>query len=595
MSKEYTLTINIEDRGTLYTTIKDGVEVTSPSIAGHMWYSISDGVSKDQNFGFASENGLPIDAGDPVDNDANNYAGDPAYSVTINVSEEQYNSLKNYGKSQDISSFNDDYYNVATNSCVDYVYGALEVAGLNTNGFEGDLIPMNNVDNIQEMLSSQNIIQESFDGISVDELFSSENSYSSDTTITNLSPITGNPILDAMETATTSTINNYTQTTTQSNTWEDFGGLDLIIDTYQYNIAKNLIINELGGVSNGYEISNAGTGNSSWSFGGQQLDIANNSTASDLMKNILDHEYGEGYYDSVESLLKGDSRSFDNYSDIKNEINSALSSEYGQNAINTNFVSEVNNIATHINTVETMLGITLSNGEKLMLADYHNQYNLSLNTTTSNSMFKKLQDMVTQKGDISVDDIKGFMEETTYAQDNSTQQQRISNIYQAAKELDSIENPNNPLDDLPPTSSGGDKNSTDLEILMELDEQEKDFGDGDILADSGQIATDAVYGSYDSYTNTITYTDKNGNQQQLTYNEENDLLIYGDLTDPDKITFTDPNTGEYQEWGKDENGIYVRTDTIDYSRVTNTAINQIGSLIIANNENFSNIEKSKVV
>ncbi len=96
--------------------------------------------------------------------------------------------------------------------------------------------------------------------------------------------------------------------------------------------------------------------------------------------------------------------------------------------------------------------------------------------------------------------------------------------------------------------------------------------------------------SFDSNDNSITYKDENGNTQQLTYNEDNDLLIYGDLSNPDKITFTDEK-GDYQVWEKDENGNYVRTNTADYSIVGKTAINQIGSLIIANNSDFSNIDK----
>ena len=42
---------------------------------------------------------------------------------------------------------------------------------------------------------------------------------------------------------------------------------------------------------------------------------------------------------------------------------------------------------------------------------------------------------------------------------------------------------------------------------------------------------------------------------------------------------------------ENKNGEFVRINTVDYSVVTNIAINQIGSLIIANNQDFSNIEK----
>jgi hypothetical protein len=68
------------------------------------------------------------------------------------------------------------------------------------------------------------------------------------------------------------------------------------------------------------------------------------------------------------------------------------------------------------------------------------------------------------------------------------------------------------------------------------------------------------------------------------------LLIYGDTSNPNKITFTDEN-GDYQVWEKDSEGNFVQTNKVDYSGTLNTAINQIGSLIIMNNQDFSNVEK----
>ena len=79
---------------------------------------------------------------------------------------------------------------------------------------------------------------------------------------------------------------------------------------------------------------------------------------------------------------------------------------------------------------------------------------------------------------------------------------------------------------------------------------------------------------------------------------DDNLVIYGDPSNPDKITFTDEN-GDYQEWGKDENGNYVQTNKYTPeemeaiqtgSQIGSTIGGQIGSLIIANN-NFSNIEE----
>lgn len=43
--------------------------------------------------------------------------------------------------------FNHDKYNPITNSCVDFTWKALQNAGLNPDGFEGDLLPINNINN----------------------------------------------------------------------------------------------------------------------------------------------------------------------------------------------------------------------------------------------------------------------------------------------------------------------------------------------------------------------------------------------------------------------------------------------------------------
>jgi len=162
MDKEHTLTINIEKAGTIYTDVKTGK--SSPSLAGHMSYSIFDGKNRN-DFGFASENGKPFDSGDVKNNDATAYRGDSAYAITIKISQEQYDKLFEYGKDRDASPFNEDNYNVITNSCVDYVYGALEYVGLNPKGLEGDLIPINNVDDIQKLLANTEIIEETNNGV----------------------------------------------------------------------------------------------------------------------------------------------------------------------------------------------------------------------------------------------------------------------------------------------------------------------------------------------------------------------------------------------------------------------------------------------
>ncbi len=101
------------------------------SAAGHMWYSISDGKS-DQSYGFApKEHGASSGPGKGYDTDTQVYQN-PAYSRTMEVSEQQYTKLKQFGEAalkEDWRYFKGDY-NFATNSCVDFTWGALKHADL---------------------------------------------------------------------------------------------------------------------------------------------------------------------------------------------------------------------------------------------------------------------------------------------------------------------------------------------------------------------------------------------------------------------------------------------------------------------------------
>ncbi|MFV0561465.1 hypothetical protein, partial [Malaciobacter mytili] len=54
-------------------------------------------------------------------------------------------------------------------------------------------------------------------------------------------------------------------------------------------------------------------------------------------------------------------------------------------------------------------------------------------------------------------------------------------------------------------------------------------------------------------TFTLRVPDENNNKINITYDENSDLLIYGDKTNPNKITFT--QDGIYEVWEKDSKGI----------------------------------------
>ncbi|MDE8743581.1 hypothetical protein PZA20_17380 [Pectobacterium polaris] len=119
---------------------KTGERIVSE--AGHMWFEIAkikyeEGNQINNSYGFA-----PIDSGawgngSVTEKDTIHYEN-PYYKRTIEIKEEQYDKLKNFGdtayKKSDI--YFDLYYNGATNSCIDFTWQALRHAGLNPSILE---------------------------------------------------------------------------------------------------------------------------------------------------------------------------------------------------------------------------------------------------------------------------------------------------------------------------------------------------------------------------------------------------------------------------------------------------------------------------
>ncbi|XEA94884.1 XVIPCD domain-containing protein [Xanthomonas tesorieronis] len=127
------------------------------SAAGHMYYSLSDGKHV-ESYGFAPlEHGTSRGLGKVYDTDVRDYK-DPYYSRTLEVSREQYDKLRAFGEAPQKYGF-DMQYSGATNSCIDFTWGALNHAGLHrqrTPGiddkrFEGSLKPLDNEDSIKSI------------------------------------------------------------------------------------------------------------------------------------------------------------------------------------------------------------------------------------------------------------------------------------------------------------------------------------------------------------------------------------------------------------------------------------------------------------
>lgn len=137
----------------------------SRSWAGHVWFEVQSMDNKQYNFssGFSSVNGVPIGKGQVISTDRNNYEK-AYYTAVVNITESEAKKLFDFKNNPKKFKFNSDKYDVATNSCVDYVFKALHVIGKNPNynkGEQGDAVPANNVDDFKRILGKQ-IVSESY-------------------------------------------------------------------------------------------------------------------------------------------------------------------------------------------------------------------------------------------------------------------------------------------------------------------------------------------------------------------------------------------------------------------------------------------------
>ncbi|MGJ0622786.1 hypothetical protein [Xenorhabdus bovienii] len=139
LDKRYTVTIYAalpgtplnDDSGKPRTIKETGERLTS--VAGHMWYEISNGESGNA-YGFAPEDTGMTGPGEVTTYDTMHYVK-PRYSRTIEITEDHYNQLKEYGELAR-KKINPDFdldYNGVLNSCIDFTWKALRSAGLKSN------------------------------------------------------------------------------------------------------------------------------------------------------------------------------------------------------------------------------------------------------------------------------------------------------------------------------------------------------------------------------------------------------------------------------------------------------------------------------
>ena len=150
MDARYTVSIYVAAPGT--PLLKGGT-----SAAGHVYYEVSQGVER-TSFGFAPiEHGVTSGPGKVYLSDADEYQK-PFYKRTLEIGREQYDKLMEFGNDPKARGFNMNYEG-ATNSCIDFTWGALNHAGLHRRNmlfmqdkdFEGSLKPLSNQEFIRSI------------------------------------------------------------------------------------------------------------------------------------------------------------------------------------------------------------------------------------------------------------------------------------------------------------------------------------------------------------------------------------------------------------------------------------------------------------
>jgi hypothetical protein len=123
-----------------------------------MWYSLNDGRGNTASYGFS-----PVANASGTDRligpgSVNAHGQDDSYYlgrgyVTIDITQAQYDAMKSFGDKPSAFGFNLRYHYL-TNSCVDFTWKALEVGGLNPSGFQGDIWPTQNIDDVKKYFNT---------------------------------------------------------------------------------------------------------------------------------------------------------------------------------------------------------------------------------------------------------------------------------------------------------------------------------------------------------------------------------------------------------------------------------------------------------
>jgi len=110
------------------------------SSVGHMFLTLHDGSKEDpKSYGYTrAPTATNPDAGE-VDVYDNLVYQNPRFERTIEISKEQYDKIIEFAESPEKYGFDKDNYNLVTNACTDFAWGALNHAGLRPVGLAGEI------------------------------------------------------------------------------------------------------------------------------------------------------------------------------------------------------------------------------------------------------------------------------------------------------------------------------------------------------------------------------------------------------------------------------------------------------------------------
>ncbi|MEG0192088.1 MAG: hypothetical protein RR698_02860 [Stenotrophomonas sp.] len=156
-----TVTIHVAAPGTPRKGMRAGKEVDlDDSEVGHMYLSL-DRVGKGEDalsYGFTRKIGPDGKSYGEVDEHDLEVYQNPRYQRTIEITKEQYDKIIEFAEAPEKHGFDKDNYNLATNSCVDFAWGALNHAGIHGNTifgefktYEGTLKVLDNIGPVQSI------------------------------------------------------------------------------------------------------------------------------------------------------------------------------------------------------------------------------------------------------------------------------------------------------------------------------------------------------------------------------------------------------------------------------------------------------------